>query len=278
MELMNVVWNILCKLPVKSLKRFQSASKSWHDFIHDPEFISQHLHVFNSSRKYQNILDGGSDDQHLHPDGVCAIRPTPTSRFHNIVAYIDLLNLDETSGEVSSRRLLNLPQYDKVQAPFPIMFGPCNGIYCLHHASYLVDDTFHVTSNIYSTYVDGICYWWIYSDNLTSVQVADPGDYWILLYFNLVDQVLGQIMLPPEMVVFRSPNPVASDTILSSTDGSLSVYGGSLCLFITNYCETYQDGPYFDIWVMHDHNNDDSWTKQFTAYQRSFQSTGVLVE
>ncbi|KAL6136202.1 hypothetical protein ACLB2K_061503 [Fragaria x ananassa] len=282
----------LLHILIPGISNLKSASKSWHDFIHDPEFISQHLHVFNSSRKYQNILDSGSDDQHLHADGVCAIRPTPTSRFHNRVAYIDLLNLDETSGEVSSQRLLNLPKYDKVQAPFPIMFGPCNGIYCLHHASYLVDDTFHVIilinvslkerklvpepdtplpvgfQQFYETYCVGFGYDPKTNDYKFVLVRVCYEDSWKFddCAAGWPCDCRGQIMLPPEMVVLRSPNPVASDTILSGIDGSLSVYGESLCLVITNYCETlYQDDPYFDIWVMHDHNNDDSWTKRFTV-------------
>lgn len=34
------------------------------------------------------------------------------------------------------------------------------------------------------------------------IGTTEPGGYWTLLYFNLVDQVLGQMRLPPEMLIF----------------------------------------------------------------------------
>ena len=57
---------------------------------------------------------------------------------------------------------------------------------------------------------------------------TELGDYWTLLYFNLVDQVLGQMRLPPEMLVFDD-----SDGRLLSRAGSISVYEESLCVIIT---------------------------------------------
>ncbi|KAK9925394.1 hypothetical protein M0R45_033718 [Rubus argutus] len=383
----NVVLNILCRLPVKSLKRFQSASKSCHDLIHKPDFITQHLHVFNSSRKF--------DDERRHSScllvngiGTWWERYRPTRFLHKV--YINLLDLDETNGEVNSRHVLNLPLDYEDENPDVQILGPCNGIYCLHRTNeydmlhvitvvnvalrevklvpepniplplgfqqmrygthcvgfgfdpktsdykfvlvrvcyldswdgeydhlqlqlcgcYITktkrpclnanhNDRPHYTSQIVvyslncnswknlddyvhdsnlveleyadvcsgghqcSTYLDGVCYWWMYSHLVGGF--STPGDYWTLLYFNLVDQVLGQMRLPPEMLVFDD-----SDGRLLSRAGSISVYEESLCVIITmgdwttdmRLAENYKPGfPYFDIWVMH---HPDSWTKQFT--------------
>lgn len=122
-----------------------------------------------------------------------------------------------------------------------------------------------------STYLHGMCYWWMYSHDDFNTK---PGDYWTLLYFNLVDHVLGQVRLPPEMIVFND-----SDGRLLSHAGSISVYEESLCLIITmgdwNWTTEdwnidnpakYKPGfPYFDIWIMH--HPDCSWTKQFTIQE-----------
>lgn len=70
-----------------------------------------------------------------------------------------------------------------------------------------------------STYLDGVCYWWMYSHMVGDegfIGTTEPGDYWTLLYFNLVDQVLGQMRLPPEMLVFDD-----SDGKLLSRAGSI---------------------------------------------------------
>lgn len=127
-----MVLNILCRLPVKSLKRFQCASKSWHDLIHKPDFITQHLHVFNSSRKF--------DDQRLHSScllvngvGTWWDRYRPTRFLHRV--YVNLLDLDQTNGEVNSRHVLNLPLDYEDENPGVQILGPCNGIYCLHRTN-----------------------------------------------------------------------------------------------------------------------------------------------
>ncbi|XBH82111.1 hypothetical protein VPH35_070815 [Triticum aestivum] len=39
-----VVWEILIRLPVKSLARFKLVSKAWHAIISDPLFVRAHLH------------------------------------------------------------------------------------------------------------------------------------------------------------------------------------------------------------------------------------------
>lgn len=127
-----------------------------------------------------------------------------------------------------------------------------------------------------STYLDGVCYWWMYSGD-DGFGTTEPGDYWTLLYFNLVDQVLGQMRLPPEMLVFDD-----SDGKLLSRAGSISVYEESLCVIITmgdwttdmHLAEDYKPGfPYCDIWVMH---HPDSWTKQFTIKEEAIKGTFLV--
>ncbi|KAL9351211.1 hypothetical protein Peur_053891 [Populus x canadensis] len=40
---LDIVTNILCSLPVKSLVRLERLSKSWHSLIDSPCFINLHL-------------------------------------------------------------------------------------------------------------------------------------------------------------------------------------------------------------------------------------------
>ncbi|RCV24921.1 hypothetical protein SETIT_5G125100v2 [Setaria italica] len=48
-----IVWEILIRLPVKSLVRFRSVSKAWRAIISDPSFVRAHLH-FCRQTQHQN--------------------------------------------------------------------------------------------------------------------------------------------------------------------------------------------------------------------------------
>ncbi|XP_058213033.1 F-box protein CPR1-like [Rhododendron vialii] len=51
-----VIYNILSRLPVKSLCRFKSVSKPWLALINDPHFIKSHLHQSMQSNTNQKLI------------------------------------------------------------------------------------------------------------------------------------------------------------------------------------------------------------------------------
>ncbi|KAM0958000.1 hypothetical protein EV1_023107 [Malus domestica] len=93
-----VLADILFRLPVKSLKRFECVCKSWYDLIKDPSFTIQHLHHSKNVNQHF-LLEKGIRNSHD-----------------------SLLCLDEIS--LLSRHRLSLPSV------FSEILGPCNGIYC----------------------------------------------------------------------------------------------------------------------------------------------------
>ncbi|KAB2604882.1 F-box protein CPR30-like [Pyrus ussuriensis x Pyrus communis] len=93
-----VLANILFRLPVKSLKRFECVCRYWYDLIKDPSFTIQHLHHSKNVNQHFLLQKG--------------IR----------YGHVSLLCLDEIS--LLSRHRLNLPSV------FSEILGPCNGIYC----------------------------------------------------------------------------------------------------------------------------------------------------
>ncbi|RHN66454.1 putative F-box domain-containing protein [Medicago truncatula] len=46
----DLVPEILCRLPVKSLLQFRCVCKSWKSLISDPKFAKKHLHMFTCQR------------------------------------------------------------------------------------------------------------------------------------------------------------------------------------------------------------------------------------
>ncbi|BFG24832.1 hypothetical protein CerSpe_111060 [Prunus speciosa] len=118
--LTDVFANILCRLPVKSLKRFQCVCKSWYELIKNPNFIIQHLHQYSNNK---NVSENCLLVTHTTP---CRCHPThlePADHVNSLYAY----NIEEDV----SLHLLDLPYRD--EKLYLDIFGPCNGIYCLHH-------------------------------------------------------------------------------------------------------------------------------------------------
>ncbi|XVF23974.1 hypothetical protein REPUB_Repub13aG0086200 [Reevesia pubescens] len=50
-----IVYDILLRLPVKSLKRFKLVSKPWDSLLSDPNFVESHLHRANTSQDLLRI-------------------------------------------------------------------------------------------------------------------------------------------------------------------------------------------------------------------------------
>ncbi|KAE9591449.1 hypothetical protein Lal_00038821 [Lupinus albus] len=121
----DLVLEILLKLPVKSLLRFNSVCKSWNSIIFTPNFVKKHLHCSASDSTLQhhrllgrNIPINGSG---LH-----------FSRY--IVSLID----NPLQSPFDSLLFTNLPSE-------PLVIGSCNGLICWiyfddywnHYACYL---------------------------------------------------------------------------------------------------------------------------------------------
>ncbi|XAR55818.1 hypothetical protein NMG60_11036027 [Bertholletia excelsa] len=99
---MDIMWEIISRLPVSSLLRFKLVCKTWYAWITDPRFISKHLHHYNSN-KHHIIIKSFT---------------TPIN-----TDYITLYT-DETS-----RRLVSLHAPFLVSKHTPV--GSCNGLICL---------------------------------------------------------------------------------------------------------------------------------------------------
>ncbi|PQQ11291.1 F-box protein CPR30-like [Prunus yedoensis var. nudiflora] len=257
----DVFANILCRLPVKSLKRFQCVCKSWYELIKNPNFIIQHLHQYSNNK---NVSENCLLFTHTTP---CRCHPThlePADHVNSLYAY----NIEEDV----SLHLLDLPYRD--EKLYLDIFGPCNGIYCLHHLRSIMlvnvalrefqvlvyssscnswrkaDDTVpssvdvSIIKSSINTYVKGNFHW------LAANFV--PGDvtaYYRVLCFSMFDEVLHEMRLPSCLTVVQDSD---------STFYELASYNGSLSLIVSP-CKPQEQ--WFDVWVKQDYDDDDSWTK-----------------
>ena len=101
-----VVFDILTRLPVRSLVRFRCVSKSWNSIITSPDFITTHMNRPKSLSNNKGYL--------LY---------VPTSDHYDQNLCIDVCNSDRTLTHIST-----------FQLPFSAyMVGCCNGMFCLHN-------------------------------------------------------------------------------------------------------------------------------------------------
>ncbi|KAM3359998.1 F-box/kelch-repeat protein [Capsicum galapagoense] len=116
---------ILLRLPVKALLRFQTVSKSWHSFITSRDFIQLHRQQ-PVHEKLLRISDRGRRD--IPTISFFTLAPRLADFEIDRIVDVDLAELESLSVVV-----------DAVDLPFPCsaddevrVVGSCNGILCVH--------------------------------------------------------------------------------------------------------------------------------------------------
>ncbi|KAK6928987.1 F-box domain [Dillenia turbinata] len=104
---LDLIIEILARLPVKSLIRFKCVSKSWYALIQNPHFISKHLH--NSTILFEN-------------------RDLIISQSHPRIGSNALILLSSKTLDVFQE--MKVPEAFEKAKRLQIS-GPCNGIYCV---------------------------------------------------------------------------------------------------------------------------------------------------
>ena len=276
----DVVFDILARLPVKSLVRFRCVSKSWNSIITSPDFITTHMNLpksLSNEKGYLLYVPKSEDRFNLYAQNLC----------------IDVCSSDRTLTHIST-----------FQVPFSAhMVGFCNGMFCLrnHRCNVLylwnpsirkfkMISTPHLThpsvpvaiglayhsqnndfkilgivcargynappaeAEVYTLSTDS---WKRVVISLGSIDYIGPppslffngalhfiawsGRRQFILSFDVNDERFREIMLPQ----------IYDDTVLNS----LAVFKGSLALFVC--CRS--DICY--IWVMREYGVVESWTK-----------------
>lgn len=106
----DVLVDILSRLPVKSLRRFQCASKSWHALISHSHFVKKHLSLINNTTNSFKLI--------------FETRPLQSLDYQVLLKY-----LKEDYGAPIAPTELDYP----VMTPNSslLIFGSCNGLICL---------------------------------------------------------------------------------------------------------------------------------------------------
>lgn len=105
----DAILEILSRLPVKSLARFKTVSKSWHALITDPRFIIRHL---ISKNNHESLLIS-----HLHPVNWQVLSSLSLSS-ETLAIESKSFQLSYAEPNAETRRNAQI-------------LGPCNGVFCL---------------------------------------------------------------------------------------------------------------------------------------------------
>jgi hypothetical protein len=105
----DVVFDILTRLPVKSIIRFRCVSKSWNSILTSPDFINTHLDRAKSSLSHNNNING-------------FLLYIPKSYYKHLCTV--LCKSGHTFTQISK---LRIPFSDISVVDF------CNGIFCLEN-------------------------------------------------------------------------------------------------------------------------------------------------
>lgn len=279
----DVIIDILCRLPAKSLLRFRTVSKQFYSLIDSKDFIDRHLHHQSSRQKL--LLCGKrlsllSVDLNNSVDNAIRL-DLPLENWRNrfvVIGSCDgliaLLNYDSDRialWNVSTKKYHLLPQFlrdadDLMAGQHVYGFG--------RHAD---DYRLVRIANYFAVGVTEICMYslksncWRMIDNflpyssyfLCGVGVFVNGTFnWIgefmeiemrgkgfVVSFDLGSEVFRELSLPD--VIERERG--------RGTNLRVLVLGGCLCLIYG-----YRNQPMYDIWVMKEYGVKDSWVKMYS--------------
>ncbi|KAL6222151.1 hypothetical protein ACLB2K_005546 [Fragaria x ananassa] len=128
----DVLSDVLCRLRVKSLKRFQCVCKSWYALIRRPSFVTKHLRFHSRQNKNNRsfLLSHSLYISYEFPPD--ERKDTRFSLVHLEETADDIVFLDWIKFSDNSKQGKKFPDY---WYEYIEVFGPRNGIYCLHESS-----------------------------------------------------------------------------------------------------------------------------------------------
>ncbi|XP_047259292.1 F-box protein CPR1 [Capsicum annuum] len=236
-----IITEILSRLPVKSLLKFRSVSKSWLALISNPEFINAHLSLSANKEETLHLIiliDLEFGDKRCFKG--CPV----ASLFNNSVTQaVDLgYPIEDDSYELQSvgggnGKHKNLPEFGpRLEEPY---YRPVYGLGYdeLHHDYDVANDTVDdVEIKVYSLKTDfgnGKLHWDMGREKKNIVS------------FDLANEKWDKVEKPYSIGV-------------GETESSVRTMGSDLCVF-TDYKQTH-----FCIWVMKEYGVKQSWIKKYT--------------
>ncbi|XP_057443367.1 F-box/kelch-repeat protein At3g23880-like [Lotus japonicus] len=279
-----LVEDILCRLPVKSLLRFRCVCKSWNSLISDTKFARRHLHEFT---RYNLILKSGnhfnsyplqSDFSAVTPGTTRIEYPLNSDYNCDIVGSCNgilcYLGFSESRSphlglwNPSIRTCMELPPlrgtqwwqlkirrsygfgYDHLIENYKVVavFSDMDGLVTEVKVYTLGDDSWRTIQEVFRGYPHDI--WGKFVSGTVN---------W-LSYVNVVDEILDH-----EQYIMSLDLGKESVRELCLPD----VPKDGLALGVLRDCLSVVDslnGSFCVVWVMMEHGNDESWTKMFSVY------------
>ncbi|KAL5720942.1 hypothetical protein ACHQM5_013563 [Ranunculus cassubicifolius] len=245
----DVLFNILIKLPLKTLLRFKSVSKRWHSLIQDPILIK-----FNSDISKNHIYLFGRDDIYL--DGhlslysitrggeISSVSTNVLPHCHTRVAYCNglLCFLTEVNKTFylcnpTTRAQIELPRSGFFSATFGFGYKPSTNKYIVVQISYwdgchvftLGSDSWRAISSKPANYN-------FYGESFFFNGALHWSGYGMIVSFDLETETFGSIPYPNTASCFFR---------------DLHEFDGYLCMI----ARKFDDHNLFSLWVLKDYRN-----------------------
>ncbi|KEH32867.1 putative F-box domain-containing protein [Medicago truncatula] len=282
---LDLISEILCRLPVKLLLQFRCVCKSWNSLITDPIFAGQHLRlstkllVHTSTYSYLSHLPSMYVLKSYPLNSVFTDVTTnhitqhefPSDRYVYFVgSFNGIICLATDYGgfvtvelwNPSIRKFKELPSLGKQQNPYQVLmmygfgydaiFNDYKVVVILKHTDNFVD------SHELKVHTLGTNVWKSIQKFPFDYDVRQPSGNFMHGTINWL--VSSKNKNPPLIVSLDLKNESCKEISLPAGYGvdaykylQLGVLRDSLCIVIGH-----------DVWVMKEHGNQDSWTKLFT--------------
>ncbi|XP_058211841.1 F-box protein CPR1-like [Rhododendron vialii] len=272
-----IVYDILSRLPVKSLHRFKSVSKPWLALITDPEFVKSHLHhqSTNNDNMNQKLIICSAASPSIYsvdyqaPDHTVTELKIPCKSkswvsvmgsFNGVV----LLSIDDVElclWNPSTR------MYQKLSPSPDCQYK--NMTYGLGYDS--VSDGFKVVRAVVSPLTKDPTPVYVFTSKLSSWKriedlgnssfgdapgtVMDGAPHWVVTFNHDMYSTCGIVCFDATEEKFNEvPMPICVD---ANSCIDLGVLGGWLCVVDNSW------GSHSDVLVMKEYGVKESWTKLF---------------
>uniref|UniRef100_A0A5B7BHI8 Putative F-box protein CPR30-like n=1 Tax=Davidia involucrata TaxID=16924 RepID=A0A5B7BHI8_DAVIN len=290
-----IVYNILSRLPVKSLMRFQCICKPWHAVISDPEFAKTHFSL--NPRQRLLCSDSSGSFYSIDYESSCPAYSRKYSREERILFQLK----NDDSIDCEERIFFPLKKDPKTQ-----VLCSCNGLvllrlhddkkYALWNPSTRAYKEFLCPYDIYFFSLWGLCYDSSNHDyKVVLIQFYDPR---LLLVYNLKSNSWKKIREFPcsiiggdkyggvimngnlHWVVVKGSEDIKSRAIVCfdliedefkevpqpnfgvvKIKFHVNIMGGCLCVYRDMSLNEIEDR--FEVWVMKEYGMENSWTKLF---------------
>jgi len=267
----DVLPEILCRLPVKLLGRLRCLCKFFNSLISDPKFARKHLHL-STKRHHLMVKSRNNMGECVHCDypitSIFSTSSVVTQTQLYAPGYNYALALCSCDGifcgtlkpgcyflwNPSIRKFKLLPPLENPQRSFSFSVSFGYDHFIDNYKVIVVSSKNEVNVNTLGT-----DYWTTIEHIPYNYHILGPGIFvsGTVNWFAMDRSVSKHVLLSLDLEKLSSQNLWLPDLEHENYSWTLAVLRDCLCVFASS-------GIYWDVWIMKEYGNKESWTKLYT--------------